>query len=164
MKELSINFNSNLQRRMKLRDHILVAIDFQDQALAALEQSISLAKFIKAHIVLLHVIDTEYFLQKNLSLNREEIDRIKVEVSARLEQIAEKYGGNKGVDITTRIEEGKISERVIDVSYDIKARFIFIGKNSKKENKHKNLGSNAFRILNLSKVPVISFAGKLKKK
>jgi nucleotide-binding universal stress UspA family protein len=162
MKELSINFNFNLERRMKLRDHILVAIDFQDQSLAALEQSISLAKFIKGHIVLLHVIDTEYFLQKNFSLNREEIDRIKVEVSARLEQIAEKYSGYKGVDITTRIEEGKISERVIEVSNDIKARFIFIGKNGKKDNKHKNLGSNAFRILNQSKVPVISFAGKLK--
>jgi nucleotide-binding universal stress UspA family protein len=149
---------------MKLRDHILVAVDFQDQSLAAFEQSIALAKFIKGHIVLIHVIDTEYFLQKNFSLDREQIDRIKVEVSARLEQIAEKQGNWKGVDITTRIEEGKISERVVDVAYDIKARFIFIGKNSKKDTKHKSLGSNAFRILSLSKIPVLSFAGKLKEK
>jgi nucleotide-binding universal stress UspA family protein len=148
---------------MKLRDHILVAVDFQDQSLAAFEQSIPLAKFIKGHIVLLHVIDTEYFLQKNLNLDREQIDRIKVEVSAKLEQIAEKQRGWKGIDITTRIEEGKISERVVDVAYDIKARFIFIGKNSKKDTKHKNLGSNSYRILNLSKIPVLSFAGKIKK-
>jgi nucleotide-binding universal stress UspA family protein len=149
---------------MKLRDHILVAMDFHDQSLAAFEQSISLAKFLKGHIVLLHVIDTEYFLPKNFSLDREQIDRIRVEVSARLEQIAEKNIGWKGVDITTRIEEGNISERVVDVANDIKARFIFIGKNSKKETKHMSLGSNAYRILNLSKIPVISFAGKLKKK
>jgi nucleotide-binding universal stress UspA family protein len=149
---------------VKLRDHILVAVDFHDQSLAAFEQSIALAKFIKGHIVLLHIIDTEYFLPKGFNLNREQIDRIKVEVSGRLEQIAEKHGSWKGVDITTRIEEGKIAERVVDVACDIKARFIFIGKNNKKDSKHKSLGSNAFRILSLSTVPVVSFSGKSKKK
>ncbi len=149
-----------IDAHLKLRDHILVAVDFQDQSLAAFEQSILLAKLIRAHIVLLHIIDTEYFLPKSMSLNRQEIDRIRVELSERLEHMAEKHREWKGIDITTRIEEGAIAEKVVDVAHDIKARYIFIGKTSKKENKSKLLGSNAYKILNLSKIPVVSYAGK----
>jgi nucleotide-binding universal stress UspA family protein len=144
------------------RKHILVAIDFHEQSLIALEETIELARFIKGHIVLLHVIDTGYFLSKIFSIEREAIEKIKVEATARLEEIAAKYASKGGVDITTRIEEGKIYQKILETAEDIKARFIIIGKNERKEGRRELLGSNTMHVISESKVPVISVAGATK--
>ncbi len=143
-----------------LRRHILVAVDFHETSLTALDQIIHLANFVRGHIVLLHVIETGYFLPEGFRLNKKQLDKLRVEVTGKLESLANRYAEHEDIDITTRVEEGKVFEKVIEVSRDIKARTIVIGKNAKDSKHSDTLGSNAYKILNHSSIPVVCYVRK----
>ena len=137
-----------------------MAMDFHPTSLEALDKTINLAYFVRGHVVLLHVIETGYFLPDGLRLNRKQLNHLRVEVTEKLEQIAGKHAGEKGIDITTRVEEGKVFEKVLEVANDIKARVIVIGRNAKGRKHRDSLGSNAYKILNHSNIPVVCYVEK----
>lgn len=141
-----------------MRNTILLAVDFRDQSLVAVEQTIDLAKFLQADILLLHVIDTGYFLARVLHAERQDVEELKAEADVKLKALADTYK-DSGIRFSTRVEEGKIYERIIGVSDEIKARFIIIGKNETKTGNRQIMGSNATRVVTESHVPVISIAG-----
>jgi len=139
------------------KKRLLLAVDFRDQSLVALEQAIDLARFIDAGILMLHVIDTGYFLAR-LFTEREHYERLKAEAMTKLNNLAGQYSAS-GILFETRVEEGKIYDKIIEVADEIHARFIVLGKNETKEGKRNIMGSNATHVISEAHVPVISVGG-----
>ena len=139
------------------KNKILVCIDFQEQSIAALHQCYDIARFLKAEIVLLYVIESTDRFSGLFSSN---IDKAKNEVESRLKGIIDEECKNSGLEFSYEIEVGKVHERIIEKALQIKARFIIMGKNGSNQGFRKFLGSNATKVISESECPVISIKGK----
>jgi nucleotide-binding universal stress UspA family protein len=140
----------------KKKNRILVCIDFHEQSLIALHQCYDLARFINAEIDLLYVIESSDIFSGFLSTN---LDKVKAEVDARLNQIAKNASEESGLNISYFIETGKTYERIVYKAKEISARFIVMGKNGANKGIKKYLGSNAIHVISESSCPVISVKG-----
>ncbi|MFO8023408.1 MAG: universal stress protein [Perlabentimonas sp.] len=138
------------------KNKILVSIDFQKQSLAALHQCYDIARFIKADIVLLYVIETSDRFSKLFSSN---IKKAKDEVKKELEEMVEKECVASGLNFQYEVESGKVHQEIIKKAHEVKARFIVMGKNGSDQGIRKFLGSNTTKVISESDYPVISVKG-----
>ncbi len=137
---------------------ILVPIDFSEQSIVALGQAFNLAKIKKSDVVLLSVIEQQSMIQ-SLFLD-DKSDELKEKVKKKLEEIAIKYSTEYTVDVDTMVAQGKVYEQVNEVSKMISADLIVMGTNGAQGRTKKFIGSNAEKVVRLSKCPVITIKGK----
>ena len=145
-------------------NHILVLMDFSEQAMIALDQSYNLARLTKADITLLYVMDEDH---KNLfsiftKEKQRETEEKKYEkgIKTRLESLAKETITKAGVHVFTRIKTGKIYDEIIDVASELNAAFIIMGTNGQVSLKKRFIGSNALRVVKEAHCPVITIKGK----
>jgi nucleotide-binding universal stress UspA family protein len=141
----------------KRKNKILVCVDFQEQSLIALHQCYDLARFLKAEVVLLYVIESNDFFSGFFAPN---IDKVKNEVEERLVKLVEELKTESGLEFSYAIETGKAYERIVFKAEEIKARFIVMGKNGSNQGIKRFLGSNTIHVISESNCPVISVKGK----
>ena len=137
---------------------ILVPIGFSEQSMVALGQAFNLAKIKNSDIVLLSVIEQQSMIQ-SLFLD-DKSDELKEKVKNKLEEIAIKYSAEYAVDVDTMVAQGKVYEQVNEVSKMISADLIVMGTNGAQARTKKFIGSNAEKVVRLSKCPVITIKGK----
>ena len=137
---------------------ILVPIDFYEQSMVALGQAFNLAKIKKSAIVLLSVIKEQSIMQ-TLFLD-DTSDELKVKVKEKLDSIALEYSKKYGIHVDTMVSKGKIYEQINEVAEMISADLIVMGTNGSQGRSSKIIGSNAERVVRLSKCPVITIKGK----
>lgn len=141
---------------------ILVALDFQEPSLAALEHSYALARLFEADLILLYVIEVtgvfgklrspEDYYKKVISEAREKFDE--------LEGLAGTVASKSTIKVTTLIEKGKPYDKIIQTAKDHKAILIIIGKSrSVTETPEKFIGSNAINVIREAPCPVITVMG-----
>lgn len=138
------------------KNKILVCIDFHEQSLIALHQCYDLARFIKAEIVLLYVIESNDLFSGFFAPS---IEKVKTEVEARLQQLIIHVSEESGLTFSYYIEEGKTYEKIVLKAKGINARFIVMGKNGTNKGIKKYLGSNSTHVISESSCPVISVKG-----
>jgi len=136
---------------------ILVPIGFSEQSIIALGQALNLAKIKNSDVVLLSVIEGQSMIE-SLFLG-DTSDELKAKVKSKLEDIASVYSSKYGVDVDTMIAKGRVYEEVNKVADMISADLIVMGTNGV-NSKSKFIGSNAERVVRLSKCPVITIKGK----
>ena len=136
---------------------ILVPIGFSKQSMIALGQAFNLAKIKNSDIVLLSVIEEQSMIQ-SLFLD-DNSDELKKKVKEKLELIAAEYNLKYAVDVDTMVAKGRVYEQVNEVSEMISADLIVMGTNGV-NGKSKFIGSNAEKVVRLSKCPVITIKGK----
>ena len=140
-----------------LANKILVPIGFSKQSIIALEQAVNLAKIKKSDIVLLSVLKEQSIIQ---SLFYDDIsDDLKEKVKQKLDQIASDYSDKSGVKIDTMVSKGKIYEQINNVAEMISADLIVMGTHGSKGSNSSVIGSNAEKVVRLSKCPVITIKG-----
>jgi len=139
---------------------ILVAIDFEEQSLNALEHSFELACLFEADLVLLYVIEVpsvigklrapEDYLKKVIAEAREKFDE--------LEALAKQASCKATVNVSVRIEKGKPYEKIIEMASDLEVLMIVMGKNSTKTagKPGKFIGSNTMNVVREAQCPVIT--------
>lgn len=137
---------------------ILVPIGFSDQSMLALGQALNLAKIKNSDVVVLSVIKEQSIMQ-SLFLD-DNSDILKDKVKEKLDGIAVDYGKKYGVHIDTMVSKGKIYEQINEVSQMISADLIIMGTNGSQGRGSKIIGSNAEKVVRLSKCPVITIKGK----
>ena len=137
---------------------ILVPIGFSEQSMVALSQAFNLAKIKKSDIVLLSVIKEQSIMQSLFSDDRS--DELKAKVKEKLDSIAQEYSKNYGIDVDTMVSKGKIYEQINEVAEIISADLIVMGTNGSQGRSSKVIGSNAEKVVRLSKCPVITIKGK----
>ena len=137
---------------------ILVPIGFSEQSILALGQAFNLAKIKNSDVVLLSVVKEQSMMQ---SLFVDDLtDQLKLKVKQKLNELAKQYGDKFGVSVDTMVSKGKIYEQINKVAELISADLIIMGTNGSQGNKSKLIGSNAEKVVRLSKCPVITIKGK----
>lgn len=136
---------------------ILVPIGFSEQSMIALGQAFNLAKIKNSDIILLSVIEGQSMIE-SLFLD-DKSDELKAKVKSKLEDIASVYSSKYGVDVDTMVAKGRVYEEVNKVADMISADLIVMGTNGV-NSKSKFIGSNAEKVVRLSKCPVITIKGK----
>jgi len=137
---------------------ILVPIDFSEQSMLALRESLNLAKIKNSDVVLLSVIKEQSIIQSLFADDRS--DELKVKVKEKLLAIALDYGKKYDVNIDALVSKGKIYEQINEISEIIFADLIIMGTNGSQGRSSKIIGSNAEKVVRLSKCPVITIKGK----
>ncbi len=142
------------------RSKILVAIDFEEQSMNALEHSYELARLFDADLVLIYVIEGISVVGK-LRSPEEYVKSVIAEAHEKfdeLEKLASKASSRASVRVTALIERGKPYERIIQAAIDQEAILIIIGKNSDSSlRKSKNIaGSNSMNVVREAPCPVIT--------
>jgi len=136
---------------------ILVPIGFSEQSIIALGQAFNLAKIKNSDVILLSVIEGQSMIE-SLFLD-DKSDELKAKVNSKLEDIASIYSSKYGVDVDTMVAKGRVYEEVNKVADMISADLIVMGTNGV-NSKSKFIGSNAEKVVRLSKCPVITIKGK----
>ena len=136
---------------------ILVPIGFSEQSMIALGQAFNLAKIKNSDVILLSVIEGQSMIE-SLFLD-DKSDELKAKVKSKLEDIASVYSSKYGVDVDTMVAKGRVYEEVNKVADMISADLIVMGTNGV-NSKSKFIGSNAEKVVRLSKCPVITIKGK----
>lgn len=137
---------------------ILVPIGFSEQSIFALAQALNLARIKNSDVILLSVIKEQSMMQ-SLFLD-DKSDELKSKVKEKLDSLALEYGKRYGVDIDTMVSKGKIYQQINEVSEMISADLIVMGTNGSQGRSSKIIGSNAEKVVRLSKCPVITIKGK----
>ncbi len=137
---------------------ILVPIGFSEQSMVALGQAFNIAKIKKSGIVLLSVIKEQSVMQTLFADDNS--DELKAKVKEKLDTIALEYSKRYGINVDTMVSKGKIYQQINGVSEMISADLIIMGTNGSQGRSSKVIGSNAEKVVRLSKCPVITIKGK----
>jgi nucleotide-binding universal stress UspA family protein len=148
------------------RNKILVAIDFEEQSLNALEHSFELAGLFEADLVLLYVIEVsnvfgkirspDEYVKKIIQEAREKFDE--------LEKLARSATSKASVKTSVIIEKGKPYDKIIETAIDQEVIMIVMGKNSISSltKRNKYIGSNTMNVVREAECPVITIKEKTK--
>lgn len=144
------------------KKHIIVPIDFSEQAKIALYQTFNLARMSQADITLLHVIDEALFssVVNYFSPHENHEELLITGIQTKLDTLAAECRAHSGLEFKTRIEKGKIYEVVSEVAEQTGAEFIVMGTTGEPTLKKKFIGSNAIRVISDAPCPVITIKGK----
>ena len=137
---------------------ILVPIGFSEQSIFALGQALNLAKIKHSDVILLSVIKEQSIMQ-SLFID-DKSDLLKTKVKDKLDGIALEYSKKYDVDIDTMVAKGKIYEQINKVSEMTSADLVVMGTNGSQGRSSRIIGSNAEKVVRLSKCPVITIKGK----
>ena len=137
---------------------IIVAYDFQELSNAALKQSYEIARFVDSGILLVLVLNEDLLALSNSDNTKKKFaDTMQTEIVARLKDVADKATVESGVKVDFRIETGKVYEPVMRIAKENKARFIVMGRTSKKSDKG-GFGSIAMHVVEQAPCPVITMS------
>jgi len=137
---------------------ILVPIGFSEQSIVALGQAFNIAKIKNSGIVLLSVIKEQSVMQTLFADDNS--DELKAKVKEKLDAIALENSKKYGINVDTMVSKGKIYQQINEVSEMISADLIIMGTNGSQGRSSKVIGSNAEKVVRLSKCPVITIKGK----
>ena len=141
------------------KNKIVVPLDFHEQSMIALEQTRGIARFMKAEIIILYIIEATDIIS-SMFRKEEQEKKIYEEVKRRLEELAASTSEKFGLPVSLRIERGKVHEQILRVSEEVKARFIIMGKNDADEGFKRFIGQNTSHVIANSDCPVITIKGK----
>ena len=121
----------------------------------ALGQACNLAQIKKAEIVLLSVIEEQSMMQ-SLFMDNTTHD-LQKKVNAQLLKVAQEYAQKYNINIDAMVAKGKVYNQINEVSEMIDADLIVMGTDGQAQGGLKKfIGSNAERVVRLSRTPVIT--------
>lgn len=142
------------------RNKILVAIDFEEQSMQALNLSYELARLFDADLHLLYVIENLSVLGKLRSPD-EYVKNLIAHAHEKfdeLEKLAQNAAAKTPIKITALVEKGKPYEKIIETARDNDVLMIVMGKNSNSSVRKKRpfIGSNSLNVIREAHCPVIT--------
>jgi nucleotide-binding universal stress UspA family protein len=140
---------------------ILVPVDFTEQSYIALKEAINLAKISNSKLTLLSIVEESGFFSRVFGdKSKEESERLKKITKDKLEEIAKETMETSGVDIRAMVSYGKVYSEINEVAQLVGADYIVMGTEGNPKKVKKLIGSNAYRVVTTSKIPVITIKGK----
>ena len=146
-------------------EKVLIALDYDPTAQKVAEAGFSLAKTMKAEVILLHVMtDPVYYSSIGYSpitgfagntdgghLQLENVDALKVATSQYLDNMKKHLGDNA---IKTMIKEGDFADSILETAKNVHADIIVMGSHSRKWLEKIIMGSVTEKVLQLTTVPL----------
>lgn len=133
---------------------ILVPLDFSEVAQNALGHALKVADVYKNEVTLLHIMDEGNFIG-NLFGGNNNVELVKEAIDMKLDKIiAESNKQYPNVKINKLIESGKIYKVISNIANEGNYDSIIMGTNGA-SGLQQITGSNASRVINYAKVPVV---------
>lgn len=138
---------------------ILVPTDFSNESLTALDHAALFANAFSAEVVLLHVVESYAYnaVLDNLGTTYQEI--VGKGIEEKLQQLLVDRKSLAGLAVQTRLEEGKVHRVIHRLAEEEGFDLIVMGTHGASGIGHLEkmvLGSNAYRTMNSSPIPVLT--------
>jgi nucleotide-binding universal stress UspA family protein len=134
---------------------ILVAIDFSDCSVNALEHAITIANKAKAQILMVWVNKPE----GTRDIFTEGPETLTSMVTDRFEELMDKYQGEADQPMVFKIREGSIYKEIVKESEDHDVEMLVVGTHGASGFEEFWIGSNAYRIVSSVAKPVLTIRG-----
>jgi nucleotide-binding universal stress UspA family protein len=135
---------------------ILVAVDFSECSLNALEHAITIAKKAEADLQMAFVIKPE----SSREMFTEGPQTLGAMVKDKFEELIEKYHHQMGKQkLTYKIAEGKIYKEIVKLAEHKEIFLVVVGTHGSSGFEEFWIGSNAFRVVSASPKPTVSIRG-----
>ena len=133
---------------------IVVGVDFSDCSMNALEHAVIIARNAKADITMVWANHLDY----SKEIFSIEPDNIRAEVQKRFDDLIKKYSPQlaPGTGIDYRMEKGKVYKVICHVAKEVNAFLLVVGTHGSSGFEEFWIGSNANRIVSVSKLPIIT--------
>lgn len=143
---------------------ILVPIDFSETSVMAIQHAAAIAKLFKGEIVLLNVQKKADLLEIILpALKVADTETIVSFVKHKLDALAEKFRRSNDVKIGTDVVLGSVPSKITDYALAHDIGLIVMGTHGSDSTGDFILGSNSYRVLNSSDIPVMTIREKVGK-
>lgn len=139
--------------------NILVPTDFSENSLGALKYAAFVAKAFNAKLHVLHVLETYEFntTLKNLGVSYEEV--VQQGIQQKLEELQSREATLQGLEMETHLRKGKVHRVVSNMVEENNIDLVVMGTHGASglgDLEKYVLGSNAYRTVHTSKVPVLT--------
>lgn len=135
---------------------ILLGIDFSDCSINAFEHALTIADKSMSEVRLVWVRRPESIKE----CFEEEPENIIEAVNLKFAELIEKYKSGVGkLNIDFVIREGKVYREIVGAAAEWGASLIIIGTHGKSGFEEFWMGSNAFKVVSATKIPVITIRG-----
>ncbi len=135
---------------------ILVAIDFSDCSINALEHAITIAEKAKADVMMLWVNKPESAKE----IHEGKPENLQYEINKRFNNLKKKYKtGLLGNNLLTKVRDGKVYREVVAEAEEWGADLIVAGTHGASGFEEFWVGSNAMKIVSATEIPVITIRG-----
>lgn len=146
-------------------DRILIPIDFSKTSLRAIKHGAFMAKFLKGELFLLHVQKKSELLDIIMpAVKLKDISVITDFLQEKLDKMAEEVRKEYGIKVRSIVSTGNITSEIVSIAEENKIGMIVMGTQGKDSNNDLFLGSNSYRVLTKSPVPVMTVRDDVSKK
>ncbi len=136
---------------------ILIPVDFSKTSLYAVKYAAFTAKLTKGEVILLHVQKKSDLIDIIMpALKLKNTDVITDFLEEKLEKLAAEIKKKYGIKATAIVSTGNIASEIVSISEETKAGLIIMGTHGKDSTNDLFLGSNAYRVLTKSGIPVMT--------
>jgi len=134
---------------------VLIPIDLSEQSLITLDQSHNLARFYRAELTILYVIDSG----KKLDVNIDE-EAHKKDIIYKLYELAAAVSKKHNIKVNPLLAKGQVYQKILDVAEMVRAKLIIMGANGAISLNKRGVDSHTLRVVEGAKCPVVTIKGK----
>jgi|ERR1700740_2255000 len=136
---------------------ILIPVDFSKTSLNAVKYAAFMAQFTKGELVLVHVQNKSDLLDIIMpAVKLKDISVITNFLADKLEKVAADIKKRYGIKVTTYVSTGNTTSEIVSMAEETNSTMIVMGTHGKDSENGFFLGSNAYRVLTKSDVPVMT--------
>jgi nucleotide-binding universal stress UspA family protein len=138
---------------------ILMPVDFTEASETVISKATTLAKLLKADLLLLHVVAYNGFGFSILPESKNDlptITELEKAVSKKMDEMQAEIRKRHGITVEVYVSTGNVDTEVIDFAKNKKIDLIIMGTHGASGYKEMFIGSNAQRVVTLSDVPVLT--------
>ena len=136
---------------------ILIPLDFSATSMRAINHGAFLAKLTRGELLLLHVQKKTELIEIIIpALKLKDISVITDFLEEKLVKLAKSISKQYGIKVSHHISIGSITTEIVKVTEEQKAGMVIMGTQGGDSNNDLFLGSNSYRLLTKSHVPVMT--------
>lgn len=136
-------------------ERILVPTDFSETANLAINHAIDLARRFGAELSLVHVLEAGAYQGIFSPSKKTEYNELE-DAQIHLQNEAQKLEKESGINISQEVVSGRIYEEIVKAAEEIEADLIVMGTHGSSGWEEFFVGSNAFKVVTQTSVPVLS--------
>jgi nucleotide-binding universal stress UspA family protein len=136
---------------------IIIPVDFSKTSLNAIKYAAFMAQFSKGELVLVHIQNKSDLLEVILPIVKLKNTSVITDfLTDKLEKVAIDVRKRYGITVSTFVTTGHITSEIISMAEETKSTMIVMGTHGKDSDNGFFLGSNAYRVLTKSDIPVMT--------
>ena len=135
---------------------ILVPTDLTENGNAAVETAVSFSKYLKAKLIIMHVVDLPSYPSALLEADNQSPDRMAIEFAEAQLAVIQSDQMFEGIEVETCVESGTVFKSIVKKAESTSCDLIVMGAHGLTGIEQLLLGTNARRVIHSTSVPVLT--------